>query len=262
MTPLNALLQNEIINLKEISDLREMRLNCGKTKIFITNFTTNHQFVTALTIPGQPNPIETTSETKLLGYWLTLDMKPETHVKFIVDKCYQRLWAVRKLKRAGVQTDDLLKFFFMKIRSVLESSSPVFHSMLTLDDTQEIERIQKITFRIILGSEYDSYTDACKQLSVESLESRRRTLSLNFALKLLDSPQHQNFFQFTERNNIFLRRQPILKTPFAKTERYKNSPLPALTRLLNEYFEQKIEEQDFVNIPSRFFPLVQLNDGL
>ena len=111
-------------------------------------------------------------------------------------------------------------------------------------------------------SQYDSYTDACKQLSVESLESRRRTLSLNFALKLLDSPQHQNFFQFTERNNIFLRRQPILMTPFAKTERYKNSPLPALTRLLNEYFEQKIEEQDFVNIPSRFFPLVQLNDGL
>ena len=92
-------------------------------------------------------------------------------------------------------------------------------------------------------SQYDSYTDACKQLSVESLESRRRTLSLNFALKLLDSPQHEKFFQFTERNDFFLRRQTILRTPFAKTEHYKSSPLPALTRLLDKCFEQQKEEQ-------------------
>ena len=108
-----------------------------KTKLFITNFTINHQFDSQLTIPGQPDPIETTSETKLLGYWLTSDMKTETHVNFIVSKCYKRIWAVRKLKRAEVPPDDILNFYFMKVRSVLESSCPVFHSMLTIDDQDD-----------------------------------------------------------------------------------------------------------------------------
>ena len=73
-----------------------MRLNCKKTKLFITNFTTNHQFDSQLAIPGQPNPIETSSETKLLGCGLTSDMRTETHVNYIVSKCYKRICAMRK----------------------------------------------------------------------------------------------------------------------------------------------------------------------
>ena len=262
LTSSNSLLQKQINDLKHISDLREMRLNCKKTKILITNFTINHQFESQLTIPGQSTPIEELSKTKLLGYMLTKDMKPETHVNFIIDKCYKRLWAVRKLKSFGVEPHDILKFFFMKIRSVLESSCPVFHSMLTCEDSNNIERIQKITLRIILGNKYESYTQACKYLKVETLESRRLSLSLNFALKLLDSKHGKEFFQFTENKDIFLRTKPILVQPFAHTERYRNSPLPYLTRLLNTYFEQSIKEKNYTNIPSKFFPIVRCIDGL
>ena len=215
LTSNTSLLQKEIINLKRISDSREMRLNCGKTKLFIANFTKNHQFDSLLTIPGQQTPIQTTTETKLLGYWLTTDMKPKMHVDFIVAKCYKRLWAVRKLKKTGVPSEDILKFYNMKIRSVLESSCAVFHSMLTIEDSDDIERIQKITLKIVLGSSYESYDSACNQLEIEPLKIRRHTLSLNFALRLLDSPQHQNFFHYTEKRDIFLRKQPLLHTPLA-----------------------------------------------
>ena len=258
----NSVLQEQINDLKHISDLREMKLNCKKTKILVSNFTINNQFESHLIIPGQSTPIEEISETKLLGYMLTKDMKTETHVSFIVDKCYKRLWAIRKLKSFGVPPQDILKFFFMKIRSVLESSCPVFHSMLTKDDSNSIERIQKITLKIILGNKYESYIQACEMLQIETLESRRHSLSLNFALRLLDSKHGQDFFRFSDRKNIFLRRQPILIQPFAKTERYKNSPLPYLTGLLNTYFEQCIEEKNYTNIPSRFFPIVRCNNGL
>ena len=150
----------------------------------------------------------------------------------------------------------------MKIRSVLESSCPVFHSMLTVEDFNDIERIQKIILRIILGTKYESYEQACKFLVVESLESRRQSLSLNFALKLLDSKQSYHFFKFSQRTDIFLRRRPILVSPFANTERYKKSPLPYLTRILNNYFEQKINDKYYTNILSRFFPIVKSNNGL
>ena len=215
-----------------------------------------------LKIPGQNSPIETIDETKLLGYWLTENMKPDTHVNFIVGKCYQRIWAVRKLKTAGIQPEDILKFYFTNIRSVLESSCQVFHSMLTVDDKQEIERIQKIVLRIALGSQYSSYEDACDLMNIESLDSRRQQLSLKFALKLLDSHQHKDMFQFTEKSNLLLRHQPILKVPFAHTTRYMDSPLPSLTRILNDFFDRKILEGDLINIPSRFFPIVNLENGL
>lgn len=262
LLPTSSLLQTEINTLKHISDTREMRLNCAKTKIFITNFTKNNQFESHLTIPGQQEPIQVTSETKLLGYWLTTDMKTETHVNYIVSKCYKRLWAVRKLKNAGVSVEDIIKFYSMKIRSVLESSCPVFHSMLTTEDSNNIERIQKITLRILLGPNYESYDSACQKLNIDSLKTRRENLSLNYALKLLDCPQGKNFFCFTEKKNIFLRKQPLLQTPLAHTNRYKNSPLPYLTRLLNQFFEKKIEERDYINIPSKYFPLINMNNGL
>jgi hypothetical protein len=167
---------------------------------------------------------------------------------------------VRKLKRAGVPPDDILKFYFMKLRPVLESLCPVFHSMLTIDDQNELERIQKIVFKIILGPRYDCYENACEILDVETLNSRRHTLSLNFALKVLDSPQ--NFFKYSEKTEIFLRKQPIIEEPFAHTDRYKRSPLPALVKFPNDYFNTKIDDGDFINIPSRYFPITQLNNGL
>ena len=189
-------------------------------------------------------------------------MKTETHVKYIVGKCYQCLWAIRKLKQVGVEPHDILRFFNLKIRSVLESSSPAFHSMLTVDDSNQIERIQKITLKIILGSRYETYLEACKILDIESLKSRREKLTLNFGLKLVDSMNCETFFNFTEKSDIFLRKQPVLKVPFAHTDRYKNSPLPYITNLLNIYFDMKISEKDFVNIPSRFFPITLLQNGL
>ena len=148
----------------------------------------------------------------------------------------------------------------MKLKSVLESFCPVFHSMLTVDDQNELERIQKIVLRIILGSTYDTYENACRILDVETLTSRRNTISLNFALKVLDSPH--NFFKYTDKTDIILRRQPIIEEPFAHTDRYKRSPLPALVKLLNDYFNEKIDDGDLINMPSRYFPIAQLNNGL
>ena len=48
--------------------------------------------------------------------------------------------------------------------------------MLTVDDKQEIERIQKIVLRIALGTQYSSYEDACDLMNIESLDSRRQQL--------------------------------------------------------------------------------------
>ena len=77
--------------------------------------------------------------------------------------------------------------------------------------------------------------NACDRLEIEALESRRETLSHNFALKLLDSPHNKDFFTFTEKTKIFLRRQPILKVTINHDERCKKSPLPLPTSSVDSF---------------------------
>ena len=162
---------------------------CGadKTKLMIINFTQNHQFQSLLSIPGSSSKIELCFKTKILGYWLTHDMKPATHVKHITKIAYSRLWAISRLKTAGVSNDDIFHFFIMKIRSVLEYAAPVFTSMLTESDKSDIERIQKIVFKIILGQDYIDYEQSCILMKTSTLQARRQNLSLRFALSCLKS---------------------------------------------------------------------------
>ena len=106
----NSLLQNEIDNIKRISDAREMKLNAKKTFLFVVNFTKNHQFKPFLKVPGENDYLETVPKTKLLGYWLTTDMKPHVHIEYLLSIVNKRMWAITKLKLVGVCDVDLKHF--------------------------------------------------------------------------------------------------------------------------------------------------------
>ena len=236
----NTLLNSEIETVKTISDEREMVLNASKTKLLIVNFTDSHQFQSLLTIPGSSSPIELTFETKLLRYWLTSSMKPSKHVAHILKIAYGRLWAISRLKSANVNNEDILHFFNVKIRSVLEFAAPVFSSMLTKENIVDIERIQKIALKVILNESYSSYDLACSDLKTLSLESRRSDLSLSFALKCTKSKSHSHFFKQRTSTYYQLRKIKAFEEPLCHSERYKSSPIPYLTRLLNEYYSKKV----------------------
>ena len=230
----NSLLQKQIDNIKHLSDQREMSLNTQKTCLFIVNFTFKHQFRPLLQIPGSSTTIDRVLETKLLSYWFSFDMKTSRHVQHILAISYKRLWAIRKLKNSGVSDDDILYFYYMKIRSVLESSCVVFHSMLTKDDINDIERVQKIVLKIILDDKYLDYHKSCLLLDVQSLQVRRVKLSLNFGLNCIQSEKYKHMFKLNTYTSI--RNPDKFDVPFAKTSRYFDSPMLYITRLLNSHF--------------------------
>ena len=70
-----------------------------------------------------------------------------------------------------------------EVRSLLELAVPVWHSGLTLHQAAQIERVQKTALRIILEDDYITYNEACSFLDVETLDTRRDKLCLNFAKK-------------------------------------------------------------------------------
>ena len=114
-------------------------------------------------------------------------MKPSKHVSYIISIANKRIWAIAKLKLAGVSDKDLSDFFIIKMRSVLECACPVFHSLLTIENSDDIERVQKNVVYMILADRFSSYSEGLEYLGLESLKKRREDLCLAFALKCLYS---------------------------------------------------------------------------
>ena len=109
---------------------------------------------------------------------------------------------------------------------------PVWNPNLTKDDSDKIEHVQKAALRIILGQDYSSYDDGLQELGLDSLETRREQLCGIFARKAFKHDKYSKWFMPTaSRPNT---RHKTECTPvWTRTSRFKKSPLPYLTELLN-----------------------------
>ena len=140
---------------------------------------------------------------------------------------------LKRLKNMGASTKVLLDVYCKQVRSVVEFAAVVWTSGLTLENSIQIERVQKSAFSVILGPAYKSYHEACSSLNMETLEDRRKQLSSTFATKSATHPEHRSWF-VQNMNNINTRSE---KTPYlpaqGRTQRFMNSPIPYLTELLN-----------------------------
>ena len=61
---------------------------------------------------------------------------------------------LRRLKPLGATTEELLEVFDKQIRCIAEFVSPFLTAGLTADENNQIERIQKCAFAIILAENY------------------------------------------------------------------------------------------------------------
>ena len=65
--------------------------------------------------------------------------------------------------------EDKLLIYKMYIRSVLEQSCVVWNANLSLQNEKELERVQKVSVKLISGK-YESYSKALKDLNLETLK--------------------------------------------------------------------------------------------
>ena len=144
-----------------------------------------------------------------------------------------RLFVIRILRRNGVPVEDLIEIYFTLIRSVLEYCCPVWHNALPLYLAEQLERVQKRAFRIILP-EY-TYNDALTFLECPRLVERREKL----CLKTLENiPERSPLFNHIPAPRVTcydynLRKSNALTTIKCRTERYRRSFFPSTVTLFN-----------------------------
>lgn len=134
--------------------------------------------------------------------------------------------------------DELTDVYQKQVRSVLELAVPVWQPGITMQEKYQLERVQKCALYIILGEHYTSYSKALIELNLETLEVRRKKICENFVKKAAKNPKFKHWFKLkleapgkTRKSKKHLENR--FYHPQSRTSRFRNSPLPYLTELLN-----------------------------
>ena len=84
----------------------------------------------------------------------------------------------------------------------------VWDSSLTQDNKEDLERVQKSAIIIIMGEEFKGYQKSLDKLDIETLDARRESLCLNFALKTSKNPKMKKMFPLKDKHHDMQTRQP------------------------------------------------------
>ena len=229
--------QNALDSISNWTHSNMMKFNHDKSN-YIVFSRSKEKFSTRINLENVK--LDRVTETKMLGVWLTEDLKWAKNTKEICIRAYSRVSLLTKLKYAGVKIEDLIEVYILYIRSVTEYCSVVFHSRLTVEDSDSLERIQKCCLRIILGDSYISYSAALEMTGLVTLHQRREERCLAFALKAIKHPLNSRMFPLNPETGQDTRTPEMFTVNFAHTDAYKTSSIPDNQRRLNEHFRSHV----------------------
>ena len=107
----------------------------------IFNYTNNYQFTTGLKINDKD--IDVIDSTRLLGTIIQKDLRWDLNTAQVVRKANARMEILRRVSSFGAPIQDLKDIYILFIRSLLEQSATVWHSSLTEENAEDLERVQK-----------------------------------------------------------------------------------------------------------------------
>ena len=117
-------------------------------------------------------------------------------IENIISKTRRRFWILRHLKKFGLLEGDLVDVYKSCVRSVIEFTAVVYHSMLSAELSHELEKLQMQALKCIFGLQH-SYRKLLEKTGQETLEDRRVSLCDKFALQCLNN-QFSHWFPTRE----------------------------------------------------------------
>ena len=131
------------------------------------------------------------SQCKLLGVIINNNLNWNDQVKHMFSKANRCFFILYRARQFGFSTTTLFTLYTWYIRTSLEYAAPVWHPGLTQAQHHSLERMQKRSFRIILGQQYQTYDTALSILNTKTLFERRKELTLKFGNSLMKSNKHR-----------------------------------------------------------------------
>ena len=144
-----------------------------------------------------------------------------------------RFWALIHLRKAGFKGSDLFDMYKIFVRPIIEFCSTVYHSLLTLTQSEELERLQKQAVKLAYSWE-DSYATLCETHSISTLSQRRKEAVDRLVKKTIQNERIAGWYPIREHMDYNIRGRRIYYETCARTTRYYNSPLSLMRRRAND----------------------------
>ena len=176
--------------------------------------------------------IESGDSMKVLGFSFSSKPSMHAHVESIRKKFRRKYWALYHLRRAGFTEEELAKVYRTIILPIADYCSIVYHSMITDEQDQVLERLQSQALKIIYGP-YMKYSDMRTKAGVTTLRQRRIEAVDKFAGKCLTNDRFKHWFPLRRQGRAGNRTGERYQEEFARCDRLKNTPLFYMRRRLN-----------------------------
>ncbi len=152
-----------------------LSLNVEKTKEIVVDFMRVHTQHAPLTINGAT--VERVSSTKFLGVHITEDLSWTNNTASLAKKAQQRLYFLRKLRRARAPTPIMCTFYRGTIESILTSCITVWYGACNASCRKSLQRIVRAAEKIV-------------GVSLPSLQDIYSTRLTRKALSIAGDPTH------------------------------------------------------------------------
>ena len=211
--------------------IRDRRVNVKKTQLLCVSGATDAQISSFIDVKGG-SPIATGTKLKIPRFIFGQRLNVSDHVVYIRKKFNARAWTIWNLKRAGVTGTDLLELYNCLVCPIIEFATPAYHSLLSLEQSEDLERLQRRIFKVIFGWNY-SYRSVLEHYGLKTLKERREESVLKFAQKTADNPRFKDWFKKNPPRKHKTRRNLLYQMSKLKKKRGRKNPLNYMRELLN-----------------------------
>ena len=154
--------REEVQRLTDWCGTNNLSLNVDKTKEMVVDFRRVRGDHRPLNITG--SAVEIVQSTKFLGVHITENLTWSLNTNSIAKRAQQRLYFLRRLKKAHLPPPILTMFYRGTVESILSSCIIAWFGNCTASDRKTLQRIVRTAEKIIgvsLPSIMDIYTTRC-----------------------------------------------------------------------------------------------------
>ena len=141
---------------------------------------------------------------------------------------------LRKLKKLNLPFRDLVTIYVGTvgyIRPILEYCASALHSSITVEQNNNLEKIQRRVRKIIVWLSYVTYSNACQVCNLPTLDERRLALCRKFTISL----SNHSIGQTKKKTHSYI------SSPYShlsaipiQNNKVENSPLSFLVDIINK----------------------------
>ena len=123
-------LQKQLLKIEEFTIKNKMKINEHKSKIILFNRSKKYDFPPEFSFKNGEQ-LEVLETTKLLGIFLSSDLRWEANTNYIYQKAMRKMWLLRRMKKLQLEPKIICDYYIKEIRALAEQGVALWHSGLT-----------------------------------------------------------------------------------------------------------------------------------